>query len=66
MNPDLKLNNMPQNRRSKVAYSKKLYRQRYRVENLFCHINRWVCFSQRRDKLAQTSPHCSRLPPSST
>jgi hypothetical protein len=28
------------NRRSKVAYSKKLYRRRYRVENFFCRIKR--------------------------
>lgn len=40
------------NRRSKVAYSKKLYRRRYRVENFFCRIKRWACVSLRRDKLA--------------
>ncbi len=40
------------NRRSKVAYSKKPYRRRYRVENFFCRIKRWACLSLRRDKLA--------------
>jgi transposase len=40
------------NRRSKVAYSKKLYRRRYRVENFFCRIKPWACLSLRRDKLA--------------
>ena len=40
------------NRRSTVAYSKKLYRRRYRVENFFCRIKRWACLSLRREKLA--------------
>ena len=40
------------NRRCKAAYTKKLYRRRYRVENFFCRIKRWACLSLRRDKLA--------------
>lgn len=40
------------NRKTKARCSKKLYRQRYRVENFFCRIKRWACLSMRRDKLA--------------
>ncbi len=32
--------------------SRKLYRQRYRIENYFCRLKRWACASTRRDKLA--------------
>lgn len=40
------------NRKKKRRLSKKLYRQRYRVENFFCRLKRWACSSTRRDKLA--------------
>jgi len=40
------------NRKNKIAYSKALYRQRYRVENFFCRIKRWACLAMRRDKLS--------------
>ena len=32
--------------------SRKLYRQRYRIENYFGRLKRWACASTRRDKLA--------------
>ena len=32
--------------------SRKLYRQRYRIENYFCRLKRWACASTRRDKFA--------------
>jgi transposase len=32
--------------------SRRLYRQRYRIENYFCRLKRWACASTRRDKLA--------------
>ena len=41
------------NRRKKRSLNKKLYRQRYRVENYFCRLKRWACSSTRRDKLAR-------------
>jgi transposase len=41
------------NRRKKRKLNKKLYRQRYRVENFFCRLKRWGCSSTRRDKLAR-------------
>ena len=41
------------NRRKKRRLNKKLYRQRYRVENYFCRLKRWACSSTRRDKLAR-------------
>lgn len=37
---------------SKSNRRKKLYRQRYQVENFFCRLKRWACSSTRRDKLA--------------
>ena len=40
------------NRKKKRRLNKKLYRQRYRVENFFCRLKRWACASTRRDKLA--------------
>jgi len=40
------------NRKKKRKLNKKLYRQRYRVENFFCRLKRWACASTRRDKLA--------------
>ena len=40
------------NRKKKRRLNKKLYRQRYRVENFFCRLKRWSCASTRRDKLA--------------
>ena len=40
------------NRRKKHRLNKKLYRQRYQVENFFCRLKRWACSSTRRDKLA--------------
>ena len=40
------------NRKKKSRLNKKLYRQRYRVENFFCRLKRWACASTRRDKLA--------------
>lgn len=40
------------NRRTKLRYSKRLYRRRYRVENFFCRIERWASLAMRRDKLA--------------
>lgn len=40
------------NRRKKRRLNKKLYRQRYQVENFFCRLKRWACSSTRRDKLA--------------
>lgn len=40
------------NRRKKRPLNKKLYRQRYQVENFFCRLKRWACSSTRRDKLA--------------
>ncbi|OYW31519.1 MAG: hypothetical protein B7Z47_00910, partial [Chthoniobacter sp. 12-60-6] len=36
------------NRKHKIKYSKRLYRQRYRVENFFCRIKLWACLSLRR------------------
>ncbi|MBL9178215.1 MAG: transposase [Verrucomicrobiaceae bacterium] len=39
------------NRKRKVNYSRKLYRQRYRVENFFCRIKRWACLCLRREKI---------------
>ena len=41
------------NRRKKRRLNKKLYRQRYCVENYFCRLKRWACSSTRRDKLAR-------------
>lgn len=41
------------NRKHKRKLDKKLYRQRYRVENFFCRLKRWACASTRRDKLAR-------------
>ena len=38
--------------KSKVRYSKRLYRTRYRVENFFGRLKRWGCTATRRDKLA--------------
>ena len=32
--------------------NRKLYRQRYRIENYFCRLKRWASASTRRDKLA--------------
>lgn len=40
------------NRRKKRRLNKKLYRQRYKVENYFCRLKRWASASTRRDKLA--------------
>jgi transposase len=40
------------NRRKKRRLNKKLYRQRYQVENFFCRLKRWACSSTRRNKLA--------------
>jgi transposase len=40
------------NRRKKRRLNKKLYRQRYKVENYFCRLKRWASASARRDKLA--------------
>jgi transposase len=40
------------NRRKKLRLNKKLYRQRYKVENYFCRLKRWASASTRRDKLA--------------
>lgn len=40
------------NRRKKRRLNKKLYRQRYKVENYFCRLKRWASASKRRDKLA--------------
>ena len=40
------------NRKKQRRLNKKLYRQRYRVENFFCRLKRWACASTRRDKLA--------------
>ena len=40
------------NRRKKRRLNKKLYRERYHVENFFCRLKRWACSSTRRDKLA--------------
>lgn len=40
------------NRKHKRRYSKKLYRQRYKVENFFQRLKRWASASTRRDKLA--------------
>lgn len=40
------------NRKQKRRLNKKLYRQRYRVENFFYRLKRWACASTRRDKLA--------------
>lgn len=41
------------NRKVKAKYSKRLYRVRYRIENLFCRLKRWACVATRRDKLAR-------------
>lgn len=41
------------NRRTQPRYSKKLYRTRYKVENLFCRLKRWASIATRRDKIAQ-------------
>lgn len=40
------------NRKKKRKLNKRLYRQRYRVENYFCRLKRWACANTRRDKLA--------------
>jgi len=40
------------NRHKKRRLNKKLYRQRYKVENYFCRLKRWASASTRRDKLA--------------
>jgi transposase len=40
------------NRRKKRRLNKKLYRQRYKVENYFCRLKHWASASTRRDKLA--------------
>ena len=40
------------NRKQKRKLDKKLYRQPYRVENIFYRLKRWACASTRRDKLA--------------
>lgn len=40
------------NRHKKLRLNKKLYRQRYKVENYFCRLKRWASASTRRDKLA--------------
>jgi len=40
------------NRKKKVAYSKRYYRIRYRVEDFFRRLKRWACACTRRDKLA--------------
>jgi len=40
------------NRKKKRRLNRKLYRQRYKVENYFCRLKRWASASTRRDKLA--------------
>ncbi len=40
------------NGRKRRRFNKKLYRQRYKVENYFCRLKRWASESTRRDKLA--------------
>jgi transposase len=40
------------NRKIKVIYSKKRYRERYKVENFFCRLKSWASANLRRDKLA--------------
>lgn len=40
------------NRRQQPVYNRRLYRTRYRVENLFCRLKRFGCIATRRDKLA--------------
>ena len=40
------------NRKKKRRLNKRLYRQRYKVENYFCRLKRWASASTRRDKLA--------------
>lgn len=40
------------NRHKQRRLNKKLYRQRYKVENYFCRLKRWASASTRRDKLA--------------
>ena len=40
------------NRKKKRRLARKLYRQRYKVENYFCRLKRWASTSTRRDKLA--------------
>ena len=40
------------NRKHKRRLNRKLYRQRYKVENYFCRLKRWASASTRRDKLA--------------
>lgn len=40
------------NGRKKRRLNKKLYRQRYKVENYFCRLKRWASASTRRYKLA--------------
>jgi transposase len=41
------------NRKVKSRYNKRLYRVRYRIENLFCRLKRWGCVATRRDKLTR-------------
>jgi transposase len=41
------------NSRKKRSLNKKLYRQRYCVENYFCRLRHWACSRTRRDKLAR-------------
>lgn len=41
------------NRRQQPKYNRKLYRTRYKIENLFCRLKRLACVATRRDKLAR-------------
>ena len=41
------------NRRKQPKYNLKLYRTRYKIENLFCRLKRYACVATRRDKLAR-------------
>jgi transposase len=49
------------NRHKKRRLNKKLYRQRYKVENYFCRLKRWASASTRRENMPFTSSRSSSL-----